>query len=338
MTALIRTTSLIGFAELVRDLGGDPDQLLRIMKIEPSLLENGAAMLPYRSMINLLELCAERLQCVDFGLQLAERQNLMILGPLAVVAQNARNVGEGLAEIIRFLHLYSPGVHVCLDTETDPLRPQLLYELRLRPPPRQRQIVELSLGIMFKAVQMLHGPGFKPVSVLSRTEAQLPQSRYQRFFGTRTFFGQAQNALVLLPEHLSKPIDQHNNQLHDTMMDYVSSMSAINPLAIGNQVEDSIRRLLPTQRCTLNLIAERLGMRERSLQRRLEEEGQVFERMVEQVRQELADLYLAEAQMPMAQIAAMLGYAEQSSFNRACRRWFGITPRARREQLRTGDR
>lgn len=334
MTALIRTTSLTGFSELVRDLGGDPNSLLRLMQIDPTLLDNGAAVIPYRAMINLLELCAERLQCVDFGLQLAERQNLMILGPLAVVAQNARNVGEGLAEIIRFLHLYSPGVHVCLDTESDPQRPQLIYELRLRPPPRQRQIGELSLGIMFKALQMLYGPGFRPVSVLSRTEPSLPQSRYQRFFGARTLFGQPHNALVLLPEHLDKPIDQHNRQLHDTMMDYVSSMSASNPLAIGNQVEDAIKRLLPTQRCTLSLIAERLGMRERSLQRRLEEQDQVFEQMVEQIRRELADLYLAEAKMPMAQIAAMLGYAEQSSFNRAFRRWYGLTPRARRDQLR----
>ncbi|WP_323114612.1 AraC family transcriptional regulator [Pseudomonas guariconensis] len=334
MTALIRTTSLIGFTHLVRDLAGDPDELLRQMQIEPRLLESSSAVIPYRTMINLLELCAERLQCVDFGLSLAERQSIMILGPLAVVGQNARNVGEALTEIVHFLHTYSPGVQVHLDTDTDPDHPQLIYELRLHPAPRQRQVIELSLGVMFKTVQMLYGPGFHPHSVLLRTEALLPQSRYQRFFGARTHFGQAHNALVLLPEHLSKPIDQHNTLLHDTMMDYVSNMGAINPLDVRSQVEDSIRRLLPTQRCALPLIAEQLGMRERSLQRRLADHGAVFEDMVEQVRRELADLYLAEAQMPMAQIAGLLGYAEQSSFNRACRRWYATPPRKRRAQLR----
>jgi AraC-like DNA-binding protein len=334
MTALIRTTSLIGFPQLVRDLGGDPDDLLRQMQIEPKLLENSSAVIPYRTMINLLELCAEHLQCVDFGLQLAERQSIMILGPLAVVAQNARDVGEGLAEIMRFLHTYSPGVLVHLDCEIDPAHPHLIYELRLRPAPRQRQIIELSLGVMFKTLQMLYGPGFRPHSVLSRTEARLPQSRYQRFFGARTHFGQTHNALVLQPEHLTKTIDQHNKQLHDTMMDYVSNMGAINPLDVRSQVEDSIKRLLPTQRCALPLIAEQLGMRERSLQRRLADQNVVFEDMVEEARKELADLYLAEAQMPMAQIAGLLGYAEQSSFNRACRRWYGTPPRERRAQLR----
>lgn len=334
MTALIKTTSLTGFPQLVRELGGDPDELLRAMRIDPGALDNAAAVIPYRAMINLLELCAERLQCLDFGLQLAERQNLMILGPLAVVAQNAHTVGEALAEISRFLHIYCPGLLVHLDTEIDPYRPHLVFELRLRPLPRQRQVVELSLGVMHKALQMLYGPGFHAESILFRTEARLPPSRYQRLFGVRPHFGQAVNALVLRPEHLNKSIDQHNRQLHDTMMEYVSSIGAANPLDIGCQVEDSIRRLLPTHRCTLNLIAERLGMGERSLQRRLAEHGKVFEQMVEQIRQELADLYLAEAAMPMVQIAALLGYAEQSSFNRACQRWYGQPPRERRSQLR----
>lgn len=334
MTALIRTTSLTGFPALVRDLGGDPDQLLRQLQIDPRTLDKSGAVIPYRAMINLLELCAEQLKCVDFGLRLAERQSIMILGPIAVVAQNARDVGEALNETVRFLHTYSPGVQVYLDSEIDPGRHHLIYELRLRPAPRQTQIIELSLGVMFKVLQMLFGPGFRPHSVHSRTEARLPQGRYQRFFGARTYFGQAQNALVLLPEHLSKPIDQHNRQLHDTMMDYVSSLDAANAMGIHNQVEDAIRRLLPTQRCALPLIAEQLGMRERSLQRRLAEHDQVYEDMVETVRRELADLYLSEAQMPMAQIAGLLGYAEQSSFNRACRRWYGTSPRQRRSQLR----
>lgn len=73
MTALIKTTSLTGFPELVRELGGNPDDLLRQMQIDPKLLANGSAVIPYRAMINLLELSAEQLQCIDFGLRLAER-------------------------------------------------------------------------------------------------------------------------------------------------------------------------------------------------------------------------------------------------------------------------
>lgn len=334
MTALIRITSLTGFPDLVRELGGDPDAILKRFNIEPQLLESISAVISYRSMINLLEYSAEKLHCSDFGLQLAERQSMMILGPLAVIAQNSSTVGEALQEIAKFLHIYTPGILLELDTKTDTARPQLLLDVHLPGLNRLRQITELSLGVAHKTLQMLFGSNFKADSIMMRTTTNLPQTRYQRFFGAHVYFGQSCNALVLRPEHLSKVIDQHNQELHDTLIEYVSTISDNNPLDICNQVEQLILRLLPTQRCSLPLIAERLGMRERSLQRRLSEREILFEELVDHTRKELADRYLIEAQMPMAQVAGLLGYAEQSSFNRACKRWHATSPKERRKQLR----
>jgi len=91
--------------------------------------------------------------------------------------------------------------------------------------------------------------------------------------------------------------------------------------------------MMPIQRCRLPLIAEQLGMHVRMLQRRLAEEGRSFDEVVEALRRERADHYLAERHMPMSQVAGLLGYSEQSVFNRACRRWFSMSPGARRRQL-----
>lgn len=332
MTALIKTSSLTGFVPLVRELGGDPDALLRHFAIDPQMVESVTSVIPYRSLIGLLEYSAEQLQCADFGLQMAERQSISILGPLAVVAQNALTVGDALREVARFMHTYSPGISLRLDS-SDPKRPQLEFDLRLNAVPRIRQTIELSLGVAHKTLQMLHGPDFHPAAVLLRTHSPLPQSRYQRFFGANTYFTQACNALVLRPEHLTQPISAHNPQLHDAMLDYLYSLSAANPLDLRSQVLDLIKRLMPTRHCTLRVIAERMGLNERTLQRRLEAEQLVFEQLVDETRRELADLYLIEKHMPMAQIAALLGYAEQSSLNRACRRWYAVSPSLRRQHL-----
>ncbi|ARU86975.1 AraC family transcriptional regulator [Pseudomonas sp. M30-35] len=337
MTALIRTTSLTGYPQLIRELGGDPDQMLKRFNIDPQLLNSSSAVISYRAMVNLLEYSAEQLQCADFGLQLAERQNMMILGPIAVIAQNSSTVGGALHEIAKFLHVYSPGISLEIDLKTDPAHPQLLLEVHIPGLNRLRQITELALCIAHKTLQMLFGSNFRADSVMLRTTTDLPQARYQRFFGAHAYFGQACNALVLRPEHLSKAIDQHNQELHDTLIEYVSAISDANPLDICNQVEQLILRLLPTQRCSLPLIAERLGMRERSLQRRLSERNLLFEDLVDRTRMELADRYLIEAHMPMAQVAGLLGYAEQSSFNRACKRWHAKSPKERRKQLRLSE-
>ncbi|MGF6166357.1 AraC-like DNA-binding protein [Pseudomonas sp. 2725] len=69
------------------------------------------------------------------------------------------------------------------------------------------------------------------------------------------------------------------------------------------------------------------------LQHRLAEEGRSFDEVVETLRRERADHYLAEIHMPMSQVTGLLGYSEQSVFNRACRRRFSLSPGARRRQL-----
>lgn len=334
MTALIKATSLTGFTPLVRELGGDPEALMRQFAIDPQIIGNTASVIPYRSLIGLLEYSAEQLHCPDFGLQMAERQSITVLGPLAVIAQNASTIGEALEEVARFMHTYSPGISLYLNT-SDPERPQLEFDLRLRALHRVRQTLELSLGVAHRTLQMLWGPDFHPAAVMLRTNTCLPQSRYQRFFGANCYFTQHSNALVLRPEHISHPISEHNRQLHDAMLDYLHNLSAANPLDLHSQVLDLIKRLMPTRHCTLRVIADHLGLNERTLQRRLEYQELVFEQLVDDVRRELADLYLIEKHMPMAQIAALLGYAEQSSLNRACRRWHAISPSARRQQLQT---
>ncbi|UUY08305.1 helix-turn-helix domain-containing protein [Pseudomonas sp. J452] len=67
----------------------------------------------------------------------------------------------------------------------------------------------------------------------------------------------------------------------------------------------------------------------------LAELGLRFDERVEDIRHDRAVFYLTERNIPLAQIAGMLGYSEQSIFNRACRRWFALTPGVRPWQFGT---
>ena len=87
----------------------------------------------------------------------------------------------------------------------------------------------------------------------------------------------------------------------------------------------------------LNLVtrglADQLAMHPRSLQRRLVTEDVRCQDLIERERRVLATRYLAEPGLQLGQIAGLLGYAEQSTLNRSCRRWFGKTPRQYRAEL-----
>jgi AraC-like DNA-binding protein len=78
-------------------------------------------------------------------------------------------------------------------------------------------------------------------------------------------------------------------------------------------------------------------MHQRTLQRKLSLVGATYEQMRDDVRRDLAGVYLAHDVIPIAHIAYLLGYADQSVLTRSCLRWFGKTPMAiRREQTARG--
>ena len=77
----------------------------------------------------------------------------------------------------------------------------------------------------------------------------------------------------------------------------------------------------------LETVARRLAMSPRSLQRRLREQGGVaFNDVLDEMRYSAARSYLGQGDVAGAEVAYLLGFADQSSFNRAFKRWSGQTP------------
>ena len=96
MTAMVQAQSLRGYRELVTDLGGNPNRLLRKAGIEPAALNQLSAFIGFESLIDLLERSAADLGCPDFGLRLAERQDIGILATLSVAMRHSTTVGEAI--------------------------------------------------------------------------------------------------------------------------------------------------------------------------------------------------------------------------------------------------
>ena len=64
----------------------------------------------------------------------------------------------------------------------------------------------------------------------------------------------------------------------------------------------------------------------RTLQRKLKESGQGYQALLDEVRKHLSELYLAEGKLSMSEVAFLIGYQEQSSFNHAFKGWNGMSP------------
>ena len=87
-----------------------------------------------------------------------------------------------------------------------------------------------------------------------------------------------------------------------------------------------LKRLLSGSRPDLLMIAKELGMSERTLQRRITEEGTTFRQLLNETRHELVRQYLGNASVEITEAAFLVGYEDPNSFYRAFRSWEGKTP------------
>jgi AraC-like DNA-binding protein len=99
------------------------------------------------------------------------------------------------------------------------------------------------------------------------------------------------------------------------------------------QTKSEIARALSEGLPKMAEIARRMGLSARSFHRRLSEQGLSFQTLTEETRREIAINMLREDRYALSEIAFLTGYSEQSAFNRAFKRWMGVTPAAYRKTL-----
>ncbi|MDG0852425.1 AraC family transcriptional regulator [Roseateles puraquae] len=157
---------------------------------------------------------------------------------------------------------------------------------------------------------------------------------YEDFFGGTVRFGQPVTRVVLATRDLALPMrgaDPALLALLDAQAEaLLQSVAAVSgPVAVWRQ---ALVGLIRSGRTQLADLAQALQMSPRSLQRRLAEHGHSFQTLLGQTRQQLAEAYLRDGSVELAEVALLLGYSEQSAFTRAFRQWTGQAPLQWRRQ------
>ncbi|MCK5771888.1 AraC family transcriptional regulator [Algiphilus sp.] len=333
---LIRATVLSGYRSLVTHLGGDPATLLKAFHMDQTNAESVTAFVPYATVVRLFEQTATELRCPTLGLQLTGYQSLDKLGPLALLAVRSRSVREAAVTVTSHLHTYSPAILMDLvrhDEHTSTLHYNLTFQAGRAP--ARPQMTEFSLAFAVNGFRLFAGLEFKPRAVLFRHHSSANPRDYIPAFGVRARFGQEVNALIIDNHWLDRPLDLADEHLKDAIEAYLAPLIGQDALDVHTQVEHLIARLLPTGQCNLARIATQLSMHPRTIQRQLERSGHSFHLLVEDCRKTRASELLADRRIPLAQVAALIGYQEQSTLTHACRRWFGRSPLQIRRSLAT---
>ena len=174
----------------------------------------------------------------------------------------------------------------------------------------------------------------RPTAVFFKHQAPDSVADHEAHFGCPVHFAADRDALLVSDETLRTPNkvgDADIVRFFDTVLEADVAKLEDDP-SLERRVLHRISRSLSEGVPAVSDVAAQLAMSGRTLQRRLAEEGLSYQGLVDEARRRLARRLLRETDYSLAEIAFMTGFAEQSSFTRAFKRWAGQTPRSYRLQ------
>jgi len=146
-------------------------------------------------------------------------------------------------------------------------------------------------------------------------------------------FGADENSVALHQSLLSTRLRQPDPLLRKTLEAHALSQLALldSDTDLTSRVKRSIQKQLANGVTRQDMIAEDLAMTSRTLQRKLGQEGVSYQKLLDEVRQQMAEDYLRNTEMSIPDIAFRLGYSETTSFHRKFKAATGLTPGAFRK-------
>lgn len=323
----IRSSAIRGYASLVSQLGGDPKSLLAQHNL-PTSISDESLHLSAPAVARLLEESAHQLGCPDFGLQLAHYQDISILGPLAVAMQHSETVGDALEVGTRYLALHSAATKFTLvggNSESQATH-EFRYELGPSNLPSLIQSYDLGLSVAHRVLKLAICRDFQLVRVHLPHAALAPRARYISHFGAPVDFNK-RNAALLFPSSVLKlRCNRSDEAIKAVALHFLKDHADCNSSSISLEVRAAISNALGLSRSRLTDIARAMHVHPRQMQRLLDREGTSFDEVRNQVVKQTTMRYLSSTQIPLGQVAELVGLSTQSALTRSCRRWFGQTP------------
>ncbi|CAA0078791.1 HTH-type transcriptional regulator VirS [Zhongshania aliphaticivorans] len=275
---------------------------------------------------DLLEKVQQRFPGREVGLELGQRVRSAHLGVIGYLTLASDTVADALAAFQRYQRLLHDGDKASIALNGSTMT--LFWSSDYGPSTKLSDEV-LLMGLLSFIRVMTGEPSLIPIHV-DFTFAEPPNvAAYELAFGAPVFFSRAHTALHFPAEYLSLPISNSDPGLRDLLERQAQASLAILPQNedFTQALRGALLRGLQSGRAGSAAVAAMLNMSERTLFRRLNEQGLVFKQVLSQIRVQLAREYLADKRLTQSEIALLLGYSEQSAFSRAFKRETGVTPR-----------
>ena len=321
-----RVGPLVHVPALLKELGVAPETVLCEEGIDPMLLADPENTIGFTPLGSLLTRCAATTGCAHFGLLLGKRSGVDALGLIGLLASHAPNLGTALRDLILHMHLNDRGAVPLLSVEGEcAFLGYSVYHPRVE---STRHIYDGVMAVVRNVMRTLCGPDWRPSEVIFSHSRPPDLKPFQNHFQASLRFDAPRTGLLFPAHCLKHYLPGSNPKLRRLLEDRVAALEAEGAGDLVAQVRRILHNLVLDGHGSLGEVAQIFAVHRRTLNRRLRERGLTFKRLLDEVRYEIACQLLADTDLSVVELAAVLGYADDTAFSRAFRRWSGSPPTA----------
>lgn len=330
-------TSLASWTRALRKqldaLGLDSAALCAEAGLDPQYMDDPNARYPLSATTRLWELAVQASGDPAIGLRVSRFVSPTTFHALGYALVASGSLREVFERIVRYHQVVSDAL--CLELKHEGER----YCFRLlraegRPAPAF-EAIDAFVAIYVRTCRNRLGRDYAPLAVYLRRPAPADPEPWHKVFRAPVFFAAEEDRLEFAQADFDSHLDDANPELaehNETVLK--RTLAQLQPLTWERKVRSAIEAQLPDGEPGAERIAQALHLSLRSLQRHLADEGCRFDALLNECRENLALQHLRDPDCSLAEISHLLGFADTSSFNRAFKRWTGMTPGQFREGLR----
>ena len=322
--ANVRVGGIVVIPAILRDFGLDPDEVLVAAGIDTNLLDDPDNYITYAARGVLVRQCVARTGCQHLGLLIGQRMDMPALGLVGMLMRSMPDVGAALRALEAHFHVHSPGAIPTLRVDGE--LATLIYDIVEPAVESVDQVGAGAVAMILNVMRSLCGKNFQALEasfVHRRPEDIRP---FREFFRIPLYFDAPQYSLTFSRSWLEARPPTADAELQRVLQKQVDALEAERGDDATEHMKVLLRSALVTGHCSEDKIASLLGMRPRTLNRRLAAVNTSFHELVEETRFALAQQMLRDTSLNIGEISDTLGYSRTSAFSRAFRRWSGTTP------------
>ncbi|BCU78058.1 AraC family transcriptional regulator ligand-binding domain-containing protein [Luteolibacter sp. LG18] len=317
-----------GWRLLLHDLGINASRVLRRAGLPQDLFVRADATTTAEGYLALWRGLEEEAADPLLGLRIGQAASVEWFDPPLFAALCSPDLTTALGRLARYKRLIGP-VELHVTPGTGGTRVEILFVQGSTPPPKSLMTAELVFHVQL--ARLATRSLVYPLHVAS-PEPLEPEEEHTRYFG-RAVQRAKSLTLVFSPEDASRPFLTVNEKMwrffEPELRRNLGSLTGAATTA--ERARGALLELLPAGESSMAAVAGKLGMSPRTLQRRLADEQQPYQQLLDRTREKLARHYLKTTRLSGAEIAFLIGFGQPSSFFRAFNDWTGQTPEQARK-------